>query len=153
MPNAPEFVAHLAAKDIIRQLNMSPHPEGGHFVEIYRDGDGTSVEQRGAASSIYFLLQRGERSHWHRVTDAAEIWAWHGGAPLELSIAVNGDPIETSHLGLDFSAGHRPQAIVPAGAWQAARSLGDWSLVGCVVAPGFLFDRFELAPPGWTPGS
>ena len=106
---------------------------------------------RAASTAIYFLLARGERSHWHRV-DAAEIWHWHAGAPLELEIAPAGGQRERVMLGCDLGAGERPQAIVPAHAWQAAQSLGDWTLVGCTVAPGFEFAKFELAPKGWRPG-
>ena len=106
---------------------------------------------RPASTAIYFLLSRGERSHWHRV-DAAEVWHWHAGAPLELEIAPAGGRREHLMLGCDLDAGERPQAIVPARAWQAAQSLGDWTLVGCTVAPGFEFSKFELAPKGWQPG-
>jgi predicted cupin superfamily sugar epimerase len=98
---------------------------------------------------IYFLLARDERSHWHRI-DAAEVWHFYAGAPLALEIAANGRR-EVITVGNDLAAGHRPQAVVPAHAWQAARSLGDWTLVGCTVAPGFDFGKFEMAPAGWTP--
>ncbi|MGE0829605.1 MAG: cupin domain-containing protein [Hyphomonadaceae bacterium] len=123
---------------------MLPHPEGGHFVETFRDAAGP--DGRARATAIYFLLQRGERSHWHRV-DAAEIWLWHAGAPLSLKIE-RAEKI----LGPDLAAGQAPQAIVPTRAWQAAESLGDWTLVSCVVAPGFEFSGFELAPSDFTPG-
>jgi uncharacterized protein len=138
----------LTAVDIIRLLGMRPHPEGGHFCETFRD----SVlidDKRAASTAIYFLLARGERSHWHRV-DAAEGWHWHAGASLRLSIAENGRT-RTHTLGPDLAAGERPQAIVPVHAWQAAESLGDWTLVGCTVAPGFQYEGFELAPKDWTP--
>jgi predicted cupin superfamily sugar epimerase len=106
---------------------------------------------RAASTAIYFLLARGERSHWHRV-DAAEAWHYHAGAPLELAIALDGrGPVERLTLGPDLVAGERPQAIVPAHAWQAAASLGEWTLVGCTVSPGFRFEGFELAPAGWAP--
>lgn len=133
---------------MIRLLDLKPHPEGGHFRETFRDArqvDGS----RAASTAIYFLLARGERSHWHRV-DAAEIWHWHAGAPLELEIADEGRR-ERIALGGNLAAGERPQAIVPAHAWQAAQSLGAWTLVGCTVAPGFEFAKFELAPKAWTP--
>jgi uncharacterized protein len=139
----------LTANEIIRLLDLRPHPEGGHFRETFRDErrvDGA----RAASTAIYFLLARGERSHWHRV-DAVEMWHWHAGAPLELEIAIEGARVERRMLGSDLAAGQRPQAIVPAQAWQAARSLGDWTLVGCTVAPGFEFAAFELAPRDWTP--
>jgi uncharacterized protein len=140
--------AHSAA-DIIRLLDLKPHPEGGHYRETFRDT--RKVEGgRAASTAIHFLLARGERSHWHRV-DAVEIWHWHAGAPLKLEIA-NGAKVTTTLLGADLFAGERPQAVVPAGEWQAAESSGDWTLVGCTVAPGFEFAGFELAPKGWSPG-
>jgi len=107
---------------------------------------------RAVSTAIYFLLARGERSHWHRV-DAVEIWHWHAGAPLALDIAAASGPRERIMLGNDLAAGERPQGIVPAHAWQAARSLGDWTLVGCTVAPGFEFATFELAAPDWEPAA
>ncbi|GLK47955.1 cupin [Brevundimonas intermedia] len=128
-----------SAADIIRLLDLQPHPEGGHYRETFRDP--RTVEGRSVGTAIYFLLAAGERSHWHRV-DAAEIWHFHAGAPLALEI--KGQGVVT--LGVDLAAGQRPQAVVPTGAWQAARSLGDWTLVGCTVAPGFEFAGFELAP-------
>ena len=143
------MTAALTADDVIRLLDLKPHPEGGHFRETFRDArqvDGA----RAASTAIYFLLARGERSHWHRV-DAAEIWHWHAGAPLDLEIAEEGRR-QRIRLGSDLAAGERPQAIVPAHAWQAAQSLGDWTLVGCTVAPGFEFAKFELAPKGREPG-
>ena len=140
----------LSANDIIRLLDLKPHPEGGHFRETFRDT--RQVEGNRAASTvIYFLLVRGERSHWHRV-DAVEIWHWHAGAPLALEISQSEGPIERVALGNDLASGQRPQAVVPAYAWQAAQSLGDWTLCGCTVAPGFDFSSFELAPKGWQPG-
>jgi predicted cupin superfamily sugar epimerase len=106
---------------------------------------------RAASTAIYFLLARGERSHWHKV-DAVEVWHYHAGAPLKLEIAADAEgPVERVTLGADLAAGERPQAIVPAHAWQAAQSLGEWTLVGCTVAPGFEFSTFELAPKGWAP--
>jgi uncharacterized protein len=150
----------LSASDVIRLLALKPHPEGGHFRETFRDA---IANARASSTAIYFLLARGERSHWHRV-DAAEIWHHYAGAPISLRIAAQETPQETAQeaadarapieritLGPDLLAGERPQAIVPAGAWQAAESLGDWTLVGCTVAPGFEFTGFELAPPGWEP--
>jgi predicted cupin superfamily sugar epimerase len=137
-----------SAADVIRLLRLQPHPEGGHFRETYRDG--RSEGGRAHSTAIYYLLARGERSHWHRI-DAAEVWHWYAGAPLELAIAEPGRQAVTRRLGCDLAAGEAPQAVVPAHAWQAARSLGDWTLLGCTVAPGFLFDRFELAAPDWTP--
>ncbi len=136
------------AADIIRRLGLKPHPEGGHYRETFRDTH--TVGGRAASTSIYFLLQRGERSHWHRV-DAVETWHYYAGAPLKLSV-VNGASEEILRLGPDIAAGEAPQVTVPARAWQAAESLGDWTLTGCTVAPGFEFDGFELAPKDWKPG-
>jgi hypothetical protein len=137
----------LTAAEIIRRLALKPHPEGGHFRETFRDTH--TINGRAASTSIYFLLQRGERSHWHRV-DAVETWHYYSGAPLELSV-VNGASEEVIRLGPDIAAGEAPQVTVPARAWQAAQTLGDWTLVGCTVAPGFEFSGFELAPKDWKP--
>ena len=139
----------MTPEEIIATLGMKPHPEGGHYVETWRHAavDGA----RGAGTAIYFLLQAGERSHWHRV-DAAEIWHWYAGAPLELSMAVEGEAVKVTTLGHDLASGARPQVIVPAGVWQSAVSLGAWTLTGCTVSPAFEFSGFEMAPPGWTPG-
>lgn len=140
--------AHSAA-DIIRLLDLRPHPEGGHYRETFRDPR-TLEDGRAASTAIHFLLACGERSHWHRV-DAAEVWHWHGGAPLKLQIS-DGKKITVMTLGADLLAGEQPQAVVPAGHWQAAESMGEWTLVGCTVAPGFEFAGFELAPKDWSPG-
>jgi uncharacterized protein len=138
----------LTAAEIIRLLDLKPHPEGGHYRQTFRDS--RSVEGgRVASTAIYFLLARGERSHWHCV-DAVEVWHFYSGAPLALEIAADGGR-ELITLGNDLAAGQRPQGVVPAHAWQAARSLGDWTLVGCTVAPGFEFAKFELAPQEWEP--
>jgi len=139
----------LTAADIIRLLDLKPHPEGGHYRQTFRDTRMID-SSRAASTAIYFLLARGERSHWHRV-DAVEVWHYYAGAALELEIADEKGRRERVTLGCDLAAGERPQAIVPAHAWQAARSLGDWTLVGCTVAPGFEFAAFELAPKGWEP--
>ena len=138
----------LTATDIIQLLDLKPHPEGGHYRQTFKDSR-TLDGGRAASTAIYFLLARGERSHWHCV-DAVEIWHWHAGAPLALEVATT-ERRERIMLGNDLGAGERPQGIVPAHAWQAARSLGDWTLVGCTVAPGFEFATFELAAPGWEP--
>lgn len=137
---------NLTAQDVIRLLELKPHPEGGHFRETFRDT--RTVEGRAASTAIYFLLARGERSHWHRV-NAMEAWHWYAGSALILRI--HEDSITTIRLGPDLAAGERPQAIVPAHAWQAAESTGDWTLCGCTVAPGFEFSGFELAPKDWSP--
>jgi predicted cupin superfamily sugar epimerase len=139
----------LSATDVINLLALTPHPEGGYFRETFRDQH--TAGGRAASTAIYFLLAHGERSHWHRV-DAAEVWHYYAGAPLTLEIAEHAvAPIKRVTLGPDLAAGERPQAVVGAGAWQAAVSLGDWTLVGCTVAPGFEFSGFELAPKGWAP--
>ena len=135
--------------DLIRHLGLRPHPEGGHYRETFRAAPDAG-ETRGAVTAILYLLRAGERSHWHRI-DAVEIWHAYGGAPLELSIAPDQQPRQVIRLGVDFNTGETPQAVVPARVWQAARSLGDWSLVGCTVAPSFDFAHLELAPPGWEP--
>ena len=128
---------------LITHLGLAPHPEGGHYREIWRHtpADGS----RGAGTAIYFLLRAGERSHWHRL-DAAEAWHFYGGDPLALLM-----PGQRIVLGPGLDAGQVPFAIVPAGIWQAAEPLGRWSLVGCTVSPAFQFSGFEMAPPGWSP--
>lgn len=138
----------LSAAEVIRLLDLKPHPEGGHFRQTFRDSR-TVDGGRAASTAIYFLLARGERSHWHKV-DATEVWLYHGGAPLVLEIAGHAE-VERVTLGPDLLAGQRPQAVVPVQVWQAAVSLGDWTLVSCTVAPGFEYSGFELAPEGWAP--
>jgi predicted cupin superfamily sugar epimerase len=136
------------ADELIRFLGLQPHPEGGHYRQTFRASD----DARGASTAIYFLLKAGERSHWHKVTDADELWHHYAGAPLELSLSEDGRTVRRLRLGTDFALGEEPQLVVPRGVWQAARSLGAWTLIGATVAPGFLFERFEMAPPGWEPG-
>ena len=137
------------AEEVVERLGLIPHPEGGHYIETYRDfaEDGG----RGACSSIYYLLAAGEHSAWHRVTDAAEIWHWYAGAPLALTTAGPDGPAKTIMLGNDLESGQVPQAAVRAGDWQTAVSQGAWTLVGCTVAPAFEFQYWELAPAGWSP--
>lgn len=137
------------AAEIIRKLDLKPHPEGGHFRETHRDE--RQVDGRAASTAIYFLLARGERSHWHRI-DAVEVWHHYAGDPLKLEI-VDGAKEAIVRLGPDLTADETPQATVPARAWQAAETLGDWTLCGCTVSPGFQFEGFELAPKGWSPRS
>lgn len=129
------------ASDAMELLGLQPHPEGGSYRETWRNPEGTA---------IYYLLRAGERSHWHRV-DRTEIWHFYQGDPLELRLSPDGRTVEPHLLGIDLRAGQRPQRAVPAGTWQAARTLGEWTLVGCTVSPAFDFDGFELAPPGWEP--
>jgi predicted cupin superfamily sugar epimerase len=131
------------AADVIRALGLTAHPEGGWFRETWREPAGTA---------IYYLLQAGESSRWHRV-DATEMWHFYAGDPLQLAISPDGQAVEERVLGVDLAEGQRPQLVVPAGAWQAAWPLGRWTLVGCTVSPAFAFDGFELAPEGWAPSS
>lgn len=138
----------MNAQDIIKALDLAPHPEGGWFRETFRDAAGSP---RGHSTAIYYLLEAGDVSHWHRVLDAVEVWHWYGGGPLALTISPDGHDAEAFRLGPELAAGQRPQAIVPAGHWQTAESLGAWTLCGCTVAPGFDFAQFEMAPPDWYP--
>lgn len=136
----------MEARAIIEMLKMQPHPEGGWYVETFRDNPAGG---RGHSTAIYFLLERGQISAWHRVRDAVEVWHYYDGAPLELTICEEGGTPASILLGSNLAAGERPQAVVPANWWQMAESQGDWTLVGCTVAPGFDFGAFELAAPGW----
>jgi uncharacterized protein len=138
----------LTAAEVISLLDLKEHPEGGYYRETFRDEH--TYDGRAVSTAIYFLLPAGRRSHWHRI-DAAETWHYYAGAALKLEI-FNGTVVEDTRLGPDLAAGEQPQAVVPAHAWQAAESLGDWTLVGCTVAPGFVFEAFELAPKNWSPG-
>ena len=136
------------ARALITQLNLAPHPEGGWYRQTWIDTD-APAGHRASGTAILFLLAAGEVSHWHRI-DAVEIWHFHAGAPLILSMAETAaGPARHLRLGPDLGAGDLPQGIVPKGHWQAARSTGGWSLVGCTVSPGFRFDGFELAAPGF----
>jgi predicted cupin superfamily sugar epimerase len=139
---------NMAAEAVIRALALSPHPEGGHYRETWRDAPADGG--RGTATAILFLLAAGERSHWHRV-DATELWLWHAGAALRLAQSADGVGETDRVLGPDLASGAQLQIVVPPGCWQAAESLGSWTLVSCVVAPAFQFSGFELAPPGWQP--
>jgi predicted cupin superfamily sugar epimerase len=151
------------ARAVIEALGLIRHPEGGWYTETWRAGDGDGegdgdgrgdgggADSRPTASAILYLLAAGERSHWHRV-DADEIWQYSAGEPLELRTWTEGEAsIAVHRLGGDVTAGSVVQAVVPAGAWQAARPLGSWTLVGCIVSPAFSFAGFELAPVGWEP--
>ncbi len=122
-------------------LALAPHPEGGWFRETWRSEAGTA---------IYYLLEEHQRSHWHRIS-ADEVWHFYAGDPLALAVSADGVDEERFVLGPDLGAGHRPQHVVPACAWQAARPLGRWTLAGCTVSPAFDFAGFELAPPDWRP--
>lgn len=138
------------AAAIIEKLGLAPHPEGGWYRQTWK-ADALPGE-RPSATAIYFVLEARQRSHWHRV-DAAEIWLWHAGNPLTLSIAPDDKgPVRRITLCPNVLAGEEPQALVPIGHWQAAEPLGGWTLVSCVVSPGFDFAGFELAAQGWEPG-
>ncbi|MEZ5892424.1 MAG: cupin domain-containing protein [Parvularculaceae bacterium] len=140
----------MSADAIIAALSLKPHPEGGWFRETWRAG--TKAGERAAGTAIYYLLKASERSHWHRI-DSTETWHYYAGAPLKLSLSADG-VAQTDHvLGPDVTNGEAPQIIVPVGAWQAAQSLGDFTLVGCTVSPGFDFAGFEMAPDDWSPGA
>lgn len=135
----------MTAAQIIEKLNLLPHPEGGYYRQTWV----AENEGRPTGTCIYFLLKDGESSHWHHV-DAVEIWHYYAGAPLVLSVSATADgPAHDHTLGPDLGSGHEPQLIVPTGHWQAARTLGAWTLVGCTVSPGFHFDGFTLAAPGF----
>lgn len=140
----------MTADDVIALLGLRAHPEGGHYRETWRDSP--AAGRRGAGTAIYYLLKRGERSHWHRV-DATEIWHHYAGAGLALRLSADGGAQTEHRLGSGLEAGERPQVIVPKGMWQSAECLGTWSLVGCTVSPAFEFEGFELAPPDWSPGA
>lgn len=137
------------AKELIRALDLKPHPEGGWYVETWRDPQ-TDAQGRSHGTAILFLLEADQFSHWHRV-DAAEIWHWHAGAPLVLSTSADGHDAEARMLGPNIAQGQMPQLVVPVGHWQSAASVGAWTLVGCTVSPGFDFAGFELAPADWRP--
>jgi uncharacterized protein len=138
----------VTAEEVVRLLGLAPHPEGGFYRQTFRAP--APEGERGASTAIYYLLPEGEGSAWHRVVDADEVWHHYAGAPLELTL-WDGRERSAVRLGSDLTAGQRPQGVVPAGVWQAAHTLGGWTLVGCTVAPGFQFASFEMAPPGWEP--
>jgi len=138
----------MNADDIIAKLNLVPHPEGGYFRETFRDA--VEMNGRSVGTAIFFLLKAGEVSRWHKV-DATEIWHFYSGSPLELGLAADGAYAETLTLGNELALGQLPQHVIPAGLWQQARSMGDWTLVGCTVSPGFKFSGFEVAKEGWEP--
>lgn len=140
----------MDADGIIAALGLEPHPEGGHYRETWRAA--AKPGERAAGTAIYFLLRQGESSRWHRI-DAAEIWHWYAGAPLQLEISTDDRHSETRILGTDLARGQAPQIVVPPHAWQSAKSLGAWTLAGCTVSPGFEFDHFQMAPAGWHPGA
>jgi predicted cupin superfamily sugar epimerase len=139
----------VKAGDYIELLGLQPHPEGGFFRETWRAP--TSTGERASGTAIYYLLQPDRGSHWHRV-DATEIWHYYAGAPLELGLSNDGAHHETVILGPDLASGARPQIVIEPHVWQSARTLGEFTLVGCTVSPGFEFSGFVLADPDWVPG-
>lgn len=138
----------MNAREIIDMLGLQPHPEGGWYRETWRAG--AAPGERAAGTAIYYLLEADQFSHWHRV-DAAEIWLWHAGAPLALTMSPDGHDAESHVLGAELAQGQRPQIVIPKGWWQTAASLGRFTLASCTVSPGFEFDGFEMAPPDWRP--
>lgn len=138
----------LTADEVIRLLDLRPHPEGGSYRETWKAPARSG--ERAAGTAIYYLLSRGEISHWHKV-DADEIWHWYAGSALVISVAAPERNPEKHVLGTDLASGQRPQIVVPRDHWQSASCLGDWTLVGCTVSPGFQFEGFEMAPAGWAP--
>ena len=138
------------ARQVVEALGLKPHPEGGWFRETFRDQAGEGG--RAASTAIFYLLEAGQVSAWHRVSDAVEVWHHYAGGPLQLSLAPPDGPARDEVLGPDIFAGQTPQVVVPANWWQSARPLGAWTLVGCTVSPGFEFASFEIAPAGWEPG-
>ncbi len=139
----------LTAAEVVALLDLAPHPEGGWYRETFRDEPGP--DGRARSTVIFFLLEAGQRSAWHRV-DAVEVWHHHMGGPLRLDLAEEGEAGLALTLGPDLAAGQRPHIVIPAHCWQSAAPLGDdWTLVTCTVAPGFEFEGFDLAPAGWRP--
>ena len=144
----------MGADELIKALDLAPHPEGGWYRETWRAeaADG----ERAAASAVLYILEPGQRSHWNRV-DAHEIWLWHSGDPIDVSVAPSDDgPSRIVRLGGRVTEGEQPQLIIPAGQWQSANpapgGTAGYTLISCIVAPAFEFGGFELAPPGWAPG-
>ena len=138
----------MDANYIINYLKLTEHPEGGWFKETFQSKE--TSNGRSNSSLIYYLLKENENSHWHRVTDADEIWLWHLGDPLLLSYSDERASKEIT-LGPDLKNNEKLQAVMPKSVWQKAKSKGAWSLVSCVVAPAFSFDGFEMAKKGWEP--
>ena len=142
-------MTEISADDVIRLLELLPHPERGYYRETFRDS--RQCDGRAASTAIYYLLAKDEISRWHRI-DAVEIWHWYAGAALSLSVAPPDGPAMHTQLGPNLTKNERPQAVIPKGHWQQARSCGDWTLVGCTVAPGFTFEGLEMADDNFEPG-
>ncbi len=138
----------LQAKDVIEQFDLKRHPEGGWYRETFRDDE--KVDGRSLSTAIYYLLEAGDYSHWHRV-DATEIWHYYAGSPMVITISPNGHDASAHRLGMNLHNHERPQIVVPKNHWQTAESLGSWTLVGCTVSPAFEFEGFEMAPDDWRP--
>lgn len=143
-------VPTTSPEELITQLGLKPHPEGGWYVETYNDTKTTG--ERGDLSVIYYLLEKGQSAHWHRVLDADEVWLWHAGFPLTLYSKPDGGAVSKTILGMNAGKGHVPQAVIAKGVWQSASAIDGWALVSCVVTPGFVFDKMEFAPRGFEPG-
>ena len=139
----------LTAAEVITLLNLEPHIEGGFYKQTFADKPGANGTP--LSTAIYYFLENRGQNSWHRL-DTVEVWHWYAGAPMLIRASRNGKTVVESTLGPDIAAGGRPQVVIPANAWQRARSLGDWSLAGCTVSPGFQYSKFEQAPPGWEPG-
>jgi predicted cupin superfamily sugar epimerase len=144
----------MTAEDLIAALDLAPHPEGGWYRETFRST--AEPGERAAATAVYSVMAAGQRSHWNRV-DADEMWLWHGGDSLDLTIGESdAGPVRTVRLGGRVGEGERPQVIVPAGCWQAAEPVAGreagYTFLSCIVAPAFEFAGYELAPAGWAPG-
>ena len=138
------------SRRLIEALGLEPHPEGGWYRETWRAE--TEAGGRAPATAILFLLEPGQRSHWHKV-DATELWLFHAGSALSLRTAPGHEgPVREARLGGDVLAGEQPQIRIAPGEWQSAEAESGWALVSCIVSPGFDFAGFELAPPGWAPG-
>ena len=142
-------MTNMTAAEVVSLLGLEPHPEGGFYRQTFAD---RVVAGRPTSTLIYYMLTDRQSGTWHRVTDAAEVWHWYAGAPLTLAMSRDGKQVTERVLGNDFVVGHRPQFVVPANAWQRATCLGDWTLVGCTVSPGFQFSKWEQAAEGWVPG-
>ena len=142
-------MTNLSAGEVISLLGLEPHVEGGFYRQTFADQ--LDASGRPISTLIYYMLTDKQAGAWHRV-DSAEVWHWYAGAPMKLSISRDGKAVTVHQLGSDLAAGQRPQCVVPPGAWQRAKVEGPWALVGCTVAPGFQFSKFEQAEPGWEPG-
>ncbi|MDF2982924.1 MAG: cupin [Devosia sp.] len=139
----------MTASEVVALLGMEPHIEGGFYRQTFADAP--NAAGRPHSTLIYYLLDNHQTGAWHRV-DSSEVWHWYAGAPMRLDISRDGKTVTEHALGNDLAAGERPQLVIPGNAWQRAACLGDWTLVGCTVAPGFQFSKFEQAEPGWEPG-